>query len=276
MKLAWTTDPHFDHAKPGMIESYCKKALETGADGIVMTGDLAESYSFGKFLQRVRDTVKKPIWFVLGNHDYYVSHGKQGPTTMKGTRNVAERLGENLHYLPSVEPVTLGAEAALVGADGWYDGGYASIVTTRVQISDMEMNPDFRWQPKSLMIKRCEGLAMNSAQTILNKARKAIAAGKTSVVVATHVPPFRECATYMGKVSDDHWAAWMTSKSTGDVLLKLSAEYPEVNFLCLCGHSHGGSDVKVADNLRVLTGEARYGYPSIQGVFDFDPGQSTD
>ncbi len=38
--------------------------------------------------------------------------------------------------------------------------------------------------------------------------------------------------------------------------------HPQVS----CGHTHSGGQVQIADNIDVLTGEARYGHPTIQQV----------
>ena len=47
-------------------------------------------------------------------------------------------------------------------------------------------------------------------------------------------------------------------------------KFPESNLLVLCGHTHGGGEVEILRNLRVLTGEAEYRHPRIQQVFDVE------
>jgi 3',5'-cyclic-AMP phosphodiesterase len=44
--------------------------------------------------------------------------------------------------------------------------------------------------------------------------------------------------------------------------------HPKSNLLVLCGHTHGGGELHVTDNLRVLTGGAEYGKPAIQRVVE--------
>lgn len=36
----------------------------------------------------------------------------------------------------------------------------------------------------------------------------------------------------------------------------------------LYGHTHGGGEVQVAENLRVVTGQAEYGRPEIQQIIE--------
>jgi len=47
-------------------------------------------------------------------------------------------------------------------------------------------------------------------------------------------------------------------------------QHPRSNLTVLCGHTHGGGEVQVLPNLRVLTGEAEYGDPAIQQVLEID------
>lgn len=42
-------------------------------------------------------------------------------------------------------------------------------------------------------------------------------------------------------------------------MVKAMAAHPQSNLLVLWGHTHGSGEIKVLDNLRVLTGEAEYG-----------------
>jgi hypothetical protein len=52
----------------------------------------------------------------------------------------------------------------------------------------------------------------------------------------------------------------------GDVLLEVAKAHPKCQILGLCGHTHGGGEVRVAENLRVVTGSAEYGRPRIAEI----------
>ncbi len=45
---------------------------------------------------------------------------------------------------------------------------------------------------------------------------------------------------------------------------------PQSRLLVLCGHTHGQGEVQITENIQVLTGEAEYGNPVIQRVFDIE------
>ena len=54
----------------------------------------------------------------------------------------------------------------------------------------------------------------------------------------------------------------------GDVLLEAAQSHPKCQILVFCGHTHGGGEVQVAENLRVVTGPAEYGEPEVQEVVE--------
>ena len=90
------------------------------------------------------------------------------------------------------------------------------------------------------------------------------------VVAVTHVPPYKEAAWYQGKTSSDDFLPYFACKAVGDVLTKVMKEHPQSRLTVLCGHTHGGGEIQVLDNLRVLTGEARYGQPAIQRILEIE------
>lgn len=136
MRLAWMTDPHFNFLPPfGARGRYV--AQETGCDAVVLTGDIAESKSLEQASRGFAEGLDKPVYFVLGNHDYY-----SGST--EGTRTVARRLDGNLRWLDSAGVVQLSKETALVGHEGWYDAQYGDPMGSRVWMSDFDLIEDLR------------------------------------------------------------------------------------------------------------------------------------
>ena len=100
-------------------------------------------------------------------------------------------------------------------------------------------------------------------------------AGLALVLVATHVPPFRQACWYQGKTTDDNWAPFFVCGQVGEVLLRCSAARPDCQFTVLCGHTHNEGIANIADNLVVYTGAADYGNPDIEAVIEIDPSDST-
>ncbi len=90
------------------------------------------------------------------------------------------------------------------------------------------------------------------------------------VIVLTHVPPFRESCWHEGKVSDDNWLPFFACKAVGDALREAMAAAPDRQMTVLCGHTHGSGEAQILPNLRVLTGGAVYGKPSVQRVIEVE------
>jgi 3',5'-cyclic-AMP phosphodiesterase len=87
-----------------------------------------------------------------------------------------------------------------------------------------------------------------------------------NVIVATHVPPFREATWYQGRPSSDDYLPYFSCKAMGDILIEVAQSHPNCKLLVLCGHTHDGGEVSVLENLQVLTGPAEYGKPEIQRI----------
>ena len=89
-----------------------------------------------------------------------------------------------------------------------------------------------------------------------------------AVIAVTHVPPFKEAAWYNGRHSDDNYLPHFACKAVGDVMRRIMEANPQSRLTVLCGHTHGSGEVRVMENLQVLTGGAEYGNPVIQRIFD--------
>jgi hypothetical protein len=90
------------------------------------------------------------------------------------------------------------------------------------------------------------------------------------VIVLMHVPPFREACWHDGHLSDDNWAPHFTSVAAREVLLEFMQQHPQKRMTVLCGHTHSSGSAQIRDNLEILTGDAEYGQPKVQRMFDVD------
>ncbi len=86
------------------------------------------------------------------------------------------------------------------------------------------------------------------------------------VIVATHVPPFGEAAWYQGRPSADDYLPFFACKAVGEFLLEAARSHPKCQIIVLCGHTHGGGEIQVAESLRVVTGPAEYEQPRIEAI----------
>ena len=116
MRLAWLTDIHLKFLQTPQRRQFLEKVKES-ADAVAISGDIGESTDIAQYLSEMANVVKKPIYFVLGNHDFYRD-------SIAGTRRrIANSPGtEHLHYLTSLGVVALTEDFAIVGHDGWAGG----------------------------------------------------------------------------------------------------------------------------------------------------------
>ena len=266
MKLAWATDIHLNFLDDLERRQFLEP-INAQADALVVTGDIAESNSVREALRQIGDVLDMPVYFVLGNHDFYRG------SVSRTRADVAEMIrgSGNLVYLSQAGVVELTRDTALIGHDGWADGRLGNLDGSEVILNDFLLIDELRhWRnhytlDKSALRRMLENLG-DEAAAYLKSALVPAAGRYPQVIVATHVPPFREAAWHEGRSSADDYLPFFACKAVGDVLLEAARSSPDCHILVLCGHTHGGGEVQVRENLRVLTGPAEYGRPKIERV----------
>ncbi len=270
MRLAWLTDIHLNFLDATERRRFLESVNEQ-ADVVAVSGDIGESHNVVKYLQEMEEIVQKPIYFVLGNHDFY--RGSIAKTRVE----VAELAKESkyLNYLTATGVAELTPVTAIVGHDGWADGRLGDYDNSEVILSDHLLIAEIsQWYRNYNLDKRGlkETLATLADEAARHFERVVTEAASQyrNIIAVTHVPPFREAAWYQGKVSGDNFLPYFACKVVGDVLEKTMQAYPQSKLLVLCGHTHGDGELQVLDNLQVLTGEARYEHPAIRRVFEIE------
>ena len=86
--------------------------------------------------------------------------------------------------------------------------------------------------------------------------------------MADFVPPFRAACWYEGEISDDEWAPHFVCQAMGRAILDVAGIHPGKEVTVLCGHTHSGGESHPAPNVKVITGAAEYGAPSVTQTFD--------
>jgi 3',5'-cyclic AMP phosphodiesterase CpdA len=265
MKLAWLTDIHLNFLRPPGLEAFLDTLAGTEADAFIITGDIGEAHDVALHLNAIDNAVQRPVYFVLGNHDFYRG-------SIAGVREKVRQLCAacpNLHWLPDSGVVPLTDETCLVGHDGWGDGRLGDYYGTDVLLNDFGLIEEFGGfaESKDERLAKIHALGDEAATYLRSVLPEALTRFR-HVVVATHIPPFRESCWHEGKTSNDDWLPFFTCKAVGDVLAEAMASAPDRTMTVLCGHTHGGGEADILPNLRVLTGGARYGRPDVQRVIE--------
>lgn len=257
LRIGWGTDLHLDLVSPSQIAELGARFRAQKLDALVLTGDLAEADTLRSRLEALTSAIGVPTYFVLGNHDFY--SGAVAPVRKAAAEFPFAR------YLRPMDPVVLAPGVILVGVDGWGDARYGSTRTSKVVLNDFVRIHDVRvGYLRGKLRETLQKLGKKEGERLTELLASALSQNPRHVVVATHVPPFPECAWHDGKGSDADHAPFFACQATGLALLHAADYHPGVQFTVLCGHSHGGGSVQKAQNLRVLTGAARYYVPAPQ------------
>lgn len=266
--LAWLTDIHLNFLPfQGIsLEAFVENLNATKADAFCISGDIGEAPSIANYLEFLAIHIPRPIYFVLGNHDFYRG-------AIYETRSKVATLCHqyrHLHYLNLMEVVELTSKIGLIGHDGWADLQFGDFRTSHVWMNDYVLIRELAGQKKVGLLPRMMSLAAEAAhhfEKVLPLALQRYA----EVYVVTHVPPFKEACWHEGRISDDNWLPHFTCKAVGEVLREVMLAHPNHQLTVLCGHTHGQGEVQILPNLRVLTGGAEYGSPTIQQIFELRP-----
>ena len=262
-RLAWATDVHLNFLAAIGIDAFCEGLARQEADAILLTGDIAEGPSLASLLSLVAAELKTTIYFVLGNHDYYRS---SIPRVREAVTALSAR-SPWLVYLPAAGVVKLSREVALVGVDGWSDGRFGDYARSPIMLNDYLLIAELAGLGKAARLDRLHGLGDAEAEHLRGPLAEALA-GHARVLVATHVPPFKEACWHDGKVSNDDWLPHFSCQAVGEVLREAALKRPERKIRVLCGHTHSAGTAEILPNLKVMTGGAEYGEPRVQGVLE--------
>jgi 3',5'-cyclic-AMP phosphodiesterase len=261
-RVGWLTDIHLDFLKPEQETRFFETLRAAEVDVWLIGGDIAEAPTVCATLRRIAQTLQKPIYFVLGNHDYY--KGSIGQVRADVRRLCAEI--PSLIYLSDTASVALTPQVRLIGHDGWADLQYGDFKKSSVWMRDYIEIEGLQGLKKIGLLPRMMAFAQEAAdhcQRVLPDALQQA----SNLLVLTHVPPFQEACWHEGKISDWEWLPHFTCQALGKILWAAMQAHPAQRMTVLCGHTHGSGRADILPNLRVITGGAEYGSPMIQKIF---------
>ena len=225
MRLAWLTDIHLSFC-PGRFQELLDRIDATDPDVVLIGGDVAEALDVTGYRERFA-TLDRPIYFVLGNHDFY--HG-----SIRQVRAAVEdlcRRVENLHYLSSAGVVELTAGAALIGHDGWGDARVGDFDNSDVALNDYRLIEELTGidqQTRKRLLNALGDEAADHVRSVLPEALERY----QQVWFLTNVPPWREACWHEGRNSDADWTPHMACGAVGEALTEIMAEHPDRSSRC--------------------------------------------
>lgn len=263
MKLAWATDIHLDFLQDSDVIAFAQKINQSNVDGVIITGDISTGGKLVYHLGALEHILQKPIYYTLGNHDYWGTSMKK----MKNSLIDLSRVSQYLTYLSNASYIPLSKSTALIGDDGWYDAQYGSWTTSNFVLNDWHLIDEFKACNGNLskIVLTSRSIAVDAAKHVAESIKGA-ARYHRNIIIATHFPPFEQAHIFRGKVGDANAQPWYTSKIMGDTIRAAAAAYSNCEFTVLAGHTHGAYSGKITKNITCHVGEASYGKPRISDM----------
>lgn len=262
---SWCTDVHLDFLRNDdkRLIDFATSLVSSNPTGVVITGDISVAGSLVYHLSAIERVVQRPIYYVLGNHDYYGNNVENVRKAMHELTNISPFL----RYMPTMAYFAATPATAIVGHDGWYDALYGDYAKSTFGMTDWTAIHDFLPLngSKSQIVGLARKLAHEGVTHVMTGIKSAVRYHK-NVVVLTHFPPFPQAHVHNGVQGDDNAMPWYVSRMMGDMLNQAADTFPAVNFTVLSGHTHGAYEGQLKKNLLVKVGGAEYGHPVLQGV----------
>jgi predicted phosphohydrolase len=251
--------------EPAIIK-FAEKIRDQNVDGTIITGDISTSREFVFHLSAFETITQRPVYFVLGNHDYW---GSMIEDVQKKAFELSS-MSTFVKWAASTPYITLTPSTALVGHDGWYDA-LTGPPDFSIGLNDWLYIRDFAGQHADLkkvvnfnrdtVISVSRALAHKATVSIMQSI-KAATRYANRIIVITHVPPVA-CHE-----NDQVGNSWFLSKMMGDMLLQAAKAYPNVQFTVLAGHTHKRGQAQIDKNMVCFTGEATYGKPIVEKIIE--------
>ena len=265
IRLAWISDLHLDHLAvkdPGALGRLGPALDREGAQAVLIGGDIADARGLEEGLRRLAERLGRPIYFVLGNHDYYFG-------SVDGVRARASGLDiPNIVWLAGRSPVHLGGNTVLVGHGGWGDAHRGDLddfvlLTDYAAIRDLAdtIDPADFWingfTKREALVAVLQRLGEEAARQL---AQALAAAGDCrNLLVLTHVTPFEATCTYRDRPGNDQVFPGFLWGAMTDPLLRFAESRGSTDILVLSGHTHQDARSTIRPNLRAWSFPAEYG-----------------
>jgi 3',5'-cyclic AMP phosphodiesterase CpdA len=254
MQLLWLNDIHLNFLLGDSVAQFLQHIADLDPAGLLIGGDIGESDTCVGFLERMAETLDRPIYFILGNHDYY----RGSLAGVNGQIESLCRRVKNLHWVTGEPIVRLTDRTALIGHESWCDGRSGDYAGSRLVLTDFRLIEEFSGLDRDGRLAMLNKLGDRAAEHFARVLPAALEQADR-VIALVHVPPFPQAALHEGRMPGPHWLPYLVCQAVGDVLLDIMQRNPAKELLVLCGHTHGTGEVRILDNLRLLTGRAKYG-----------------
>lgn len=252
MKLLWLIDIHFDFLSRPQRAAFLARLAVQAPQAVLLGGDLSIAPRLAEDLKSIGDALLVPLYFVLGNHDFY--YGSIEKICRQVRRLCHQR--KELFWLEDTGCVPLTNEVALVGHGCWGDGRAGDCWWSSLELIDFFVIKEFKALDKGRRLQLMNRLGDEAADHLGRLCREA-ACYYRRVIVLTHVAPFFETCLHEGR-SDPEGLPFFCCQSAGETLREVAMEFPAVAFTVLSGNTHSPAYHQILPNLESRVSGARY------------------
>lgn len=262
--IAWLSDLHLDFLDEVRRRAFYQSIIDAEVDGVVISGDISNGHNLERHLTEMAKSVKAPVWFTLGNHDYYGS-------TVKATQKKVDALCRQqpvLKWLHKEGVVALSEEIGLIGVDSWADGRAGRYWESNVELSDHRLIGDLKGLDAADRLKVIQSFADEAEEILRRSLNSALTQFKT-VFVVSHVPMFYEaCLGPDRRVSGSMWMPHYVWHQGGVAIGEVIQNHAKGRVIVLSGHTHSDIRLRIDDRISIWVAPAEYDNPSIAEVID--------
>jgi len=244
-KYLWFTDTHLNRVNLIKKMLFIRHILKENPKAVFLTGDISTGMFLYYDLYLLATFVKCPIYFVLGNHDYWNSSIDK---THEKIKELCKKF-PHLIWLSQSNAIALNDEAVIIGDEGWFDGWNGNTDYLKLTL-DQYLIEDFR-KYKSIDEKLVcwREMATKSSFNIEHKLCKALDDGYKTIYIVTHFPPWIEATRDRGTVLEQFWLPYNTNVSMGKTIERVMSKYTKSKVIVLCGHIHADTIIHVSSNI---------------------------
>ena len=262
-RVAWATDIHLDHVDPDVARGFFQELIAAKPDALLLGGDIAVAETVETHLRQIDMMVEFPVYFVLGNHDYYYGSIQDVRLQMRTLTHGSQ----HLRWLPEIGVAALTPRTGLIGCGGWGDGRLGDFEHSDVRLNDYVYINDLAALDRVELLAAIRKLGQEAA-THLNRVLPEALRRFEHILILMHVPPFAEACWHQGRRGDAKWLPHYTCGAAGEVIHAAARDNMYHHFTVFCGHTHGHADVHLLPNLQIKTGGVEYGNPRIQEIME--------
>lgn len=236
---------------------FIRSLIKENPKAVFLTGDNSSGRYLYYDLYALATFVKCPIYFVLGNHDYW--HSDRDKINQKVNKLINKF--PNLVWLSNSEVVSLTPKVALIGDEGWYDGyngdpKYLKYTLDHLMIKDYRLLPNMDEK-----IKAFREFSTQSNNRLVEKLNQAIDRGYRTIYILCHFPPWKEATRHPGTIFEKFWLPYDTNIKLGKEIKRIARLHKKTNIIVFTGHTHEPKYVRISKNIM-----CHIGHPGIDAL----------